>query len=345
MSVIFEYASILQLVGTDILTEALYLPSGDGTYSPLNYYKENLTFTTTFLVTGNAASLDNNITFVRVGRTVTAVFNNNGGLTVFLNMKKSLIDYQLKLKERKLLVTNGMASEIKDGFLTAEESRRILHVTDETLRHWSKIGKIEFTRAPGANTHRRYNVKKFIHDRDNKQYEPKLSTGMESAPLPIRRRIIYARVSTRGQKENLVRQIDYLRERYPNHELVTDIASGINFKRKGLKTILDFAIKRELEEVVVAYKDRLSRFGFEHFEYLYKQLSNARIVVLDNRETSPDQELAEDVLTIVTVFSAKINGRKRYGKRKKQKDESPDETIENDESPDISFEESEEETE
>ena len=205
-----------------------------------------------------------------------------------------------------------MDSEIEEGFLSAEKARRLLNVTDETLRKWASTGKIGFTRAPGANTHRRYNVKQFIHDRDNKEE----TTGMELPKLPTRHSIIYARVSTRGQKENLDRQILFLRERYPNHELITDIASGINFKRKGLKTILDYAINSELEEVVVAYKDRFSRFGFEHFEYLYKQLSNAKIVVLDNRETSPDQELAEDVLSIVTVFSAKINGRKKYGKRK-----------------------------
>lgn len=226
-----------------------------------------------------------------------------------------------------------MASEIEEGFLTAEKTRRILHVTDETLRLWARTGKIEITRAPGANTHRRYNVKKFLFDKENRD---RSSTGMELSPEPIRHRIIYARVSTKGQKENLDRQIEYLRERYPDHELITDIASGINFKRKGLKTILDYAIKHELEEVVVAYKDRFSRFGFEHFEYLYKQLSNARIVVLDNRETSPDQELAEDVLAIVTVFSAKINGRKKYGKRK---------VIENVEVQDLSFEETKEDIE
>ena len=207
-----------------------------------------------------------------------------------------------------------MASEIEEGFLSAEKTRRILHVTDVTLREWARKGKIEFTRAPGANTHRRYNVRKYILSREREECEP--TTGMELPPEPTRRKIIYARVSTRGQKENLERQISFLRERYPNHELVTDIASGINFKRKGIKTILDYAINHELEEVVVSHKDRLSRFGFDHFEYLYKRLSNAKIVVLDNRETSPDQELAEDVLSIVTVFSAKINGRKKYGKRK-----------------------------
>jgi len=196
-------------------------------------------------------------------------------------------------------------SEVKKGFLTAEYSRRILNVSDVTLRKWASEGKIEFTRASTSRSHRRYNVHKFLFPVINE----------EKSPQPIRRKIIYTRVSTRGQIDNLERQIKFLQDQYPNHQLIRDIGSGINFKRKGLKTILDYAIRNELEEVVVAYKDRLCRFGFDLLEHLFKQASNARIVVLDNRETSPDQELAEDVLSIVTVFSARINGRKKYGKK------------------------------
>lgn len=229
-----------------------------------------------------------------------------------------------------------MESEVKEGFLSAEEARRILDVTDETLRKWSKTGQIEIVRAPGKNTHRRYNVKKFIEERDQ-------STS-SSFSTSIRRNIIYARVSTNGQKENLDRQILMLRERYPDHELITDIASGINFKRKGLKTILDYAIKNELEEVVVAYKERLSRFGFDHFEYLYSKLSNAKIVVLDDSETSSEQELAEDVLSVITVFSAKINGRKKYGKTKESKKSQTKPTYQVNEVQGISFEEAKDDT-
>lgn len=153
-----------------------------------------------------------------------------------------------------------------------------------------------------------------------------------------RRDIIYARVSTRGQKDNLERQVQYLREKYPNHQLITDIASGINFERKGIKAILELAFKGELNEVVVAYKDRLTRFGFEHFQYLFKTLSNAKIVVLDKQECSPESELSEDIISIITVFSAKINGRKNYGKRRRKTND------ENTEDKDLSEEESEEES-
>jgi putative resolvase len=196
---------------------------------------------------------------------------------------------------------------IKAGFISAEKARRILGVTDNTLRKWEVEGKIETTRAPGKYTHRKYNVKKFVEG---------MKPAGEEGPTNIRRGIIYSRVSTRGQSENLKRQSEMLREKYPNYELIEDIGSGINFKRKGLRTILEFAFKNQLQEIVVTHKDRLCRFGFDLFEFVFTELSNAKIVVLDVRETSPNEELVEDILSVVTVFSAKINGRKRYGKRK-----------------------------
>jgi len=194
-----------------------------------------------------------------------------------------------------------MNEKIKEGFLSSGESQKILHVTSNTLRTWSNEGKIEFVRAEGKRTHRRYNVRKFL--------------GIKNLTINSdRRKIIYARVSTKKQSENLTRQTELLKEKFPTHILITDIGSGINFKRTGLNSILDYAITGDLEEVVVTHKDRLCRFGFVLFEKLFEKLSNAKIVVLNKSNGSLNEELAEDILTIVTVFSAKINGRKRYKK-------------------------------
>jgi predicted site-specific integrase-resolvase len=189
-------------------------------------------------------------------------------------------------------------TDFSEGFLSSREAQRILHVTAETLREWSREGKIEFIRAEGKRTHRRYNVNKFLRSGTPKKI--------------IRRKIIYARVSTKKQSESLSHQIEYLRNNFPEHELISDVGSGINFKRKGLNAILDYAFKGNLEEVVVTYEDRLCRFGFDLFETIFRKLSNAKIVVLNKNSSSQDEELAGDVLEIVTVFSAKINGRKRY---------------------------------
>jgi predicted site-specific integrase-resolvase len=211
-------------------------------------------------------------------------------------------------------------SDVKEGFLPSKDTERILHLTANTLREYDKQGKIETIRTEG--NHRRYNVKKYLIEK----------TGTIT-PANIRHRVIYARVSTRKQSDNLQRQIEFLREKYPTYELISDIGSGINFKRKGLETILDYAFERTLEEVVVAYKDRLCRFGFDMFKRLFKRFSNAEIVVLNNAPNSENDELADDIITVVTVFSAKINGRKRY--KRTTKGISEERKINNDENQDI----------
>ena len=109
--------------------------------------------------------------------------------------------------------------------------------------------------------------------------------------------------------DDLKRQEDFFRQKYPSYVLVTDIGSGINWKRKGLKTILEQCIDGNVEEVVVAYKDRLCRFGYELFEWICKK-HNTSIVVLNPVSETEDRtkELSEDLLSIVTVFVAKNNG-------------------------------------
>jgi predicted site-specific integrase-resolvase len=200
---------------------------------------------------------------------------------------------------------------IKEGFLPPEDAVRILKVSQNTLRKWEKDGRIQVMRAGGKGTHRRYNVKDFLR---------KQISGIPIEQKSVERKnIVYARVSTRNQSDNLKRQIELLHGKFPDYEVVSDIGSGINFKRKGLDYLLESAISGVLETVVVAYRDRLCRFGFELFERLFRRLSNAKIVVLDCRECSPNEELAEDILTVVTVFSARINGRKRYKRPTEEK--------------------------
>lgn len=136
-----------------------------------------------------------------------------------------------------------------------------------------------------------------------------------------RKKICYARVSSRGQKGDLENQIAFLKSKNPNTEVISDFGSGLNFHRKGLRQILDFAYKGELEEVVVTYKDRLCRFGFELIEYILKTQSNAKIVVLGKNTTSAESELATDLLSsIITVFSARMHGLRKY-KSQIKKDE------------------------
>ena len=127
-----------------------------------------------------------------------------------------------------------------------------------------------------------------------------------------RKKIIYARVSSAKQSADLKRQVKYLQSKYPDYELITDIGSGINFKRKGLKTILDYLFKEDLQELVVATSDRLTRFGIELFEDLFFRF-NSQLTIIDNQaDKTQQEELAEDLLSIVTVFTARYRGSRKY---------------------------------
>ena len=83
---------------------------------------------------------------------------------------------------------------------------------------------------------------------------------------------------------------------YPDHEMIYDIESGINFKRKGLRKILRLAHENKVEELVVAYKDRLCRLGFELIEYIIKEFSNGKIIIVNEIKHSPEEEITSDLL-------------------------------------------------
>ncbi|MEZ5672371.1 MAG: IS607 family transposase [Thiotrichaceae bacterium] len=105
--------------------------------------------------------------------------------------------------------------------------------------------------------------------------------------------------------------------RYPNHELIEDIGSGLNFKRKGFNALLERIMSGNVAEIVVAHRDRLCRFGFELIESIANK-HNCNIVVLDNSQLSPQSELINDLLSTIHVFSRRINGLKKYGRKIKE---------------------------
>ena len=129
-------------------------------------------------------------------------------------------------------------------------------------------------------------------------------------------KICYCRVSSQKQKEDLERQINLMKELYPNHRIISDIGSGLNFKRKGLEELINLSIKNQIDEVVVAYKDRLVRFGFELIENIIKTHSNGKIKILNkSEEKTPSEELTEDIIAIMNVYVAKVNGLRKYEKK------------------------------
>jgi predicted site-specific integrase-resolvase len=103
-----------------------------------------------------------------------------------------------------------------------------------------------------------------------------------------------------------------MKKNYPDYILIKDIGSGINFRRKGLIKIIDFAMNGEIEELVIAYKDRLCRIGYELIEYIITNYSHGKITVLHRIQDSPEEEITRDLVQIINVFSARINGLRKY---------------------------------
>ena len=185
-------------------------------------------------------------------------------------------------------------NEIK--YVKPKEASRLIGVNLATLRRMADRDDLKYIRTD--NGRYLYDVSSFLKRGNHEVQE--------------RKKICYARVSSRGQKGDLENQIEFLKSKNPETEVISDYGSGLNFKRKGLRQILDLAYKGELEEVVVTYKDRLCRFGFELIEYILKTQSNAKIVVLGNNSTSQESELSTDLLSIITVFSARMHGLRKY---------------------------------
>jgi predicted site-specific integrase-resolvase len=167
-----------------------------------------------------------------------------------------------------------------------------------------------------AGGHRMYNIEKFMRENTNITEDKEISEMEENTKLNI----CYIRVSTVGQKDDLKRQKEYMEEKYPNHMIIEDIGSGINFNRRGLRKIIKYAISGNINELVVAYKDRLTRFGYDLIEDLIKEYSNGKIIIDEKNKKErrePKEDLVEDVLQILNVYTAKLNGLRKYKKNEK----------------------------
>ena len=180
----------------------------------------------------------------------------------------------------------------------------ILNVCTKTLQEWDKAGKISTIRTSGGR--RRYNVKKYIEDNN---IDINLGTNVRGSLN--RRKVVYCRVSSYDRKDDLVRQVELLKSSYPDHEVIEDIGSGINFKRKGLQKIIQYAIANELEEVVITYKDRLCRIGYDLIEFIIHKYSNGKIIITNSNDESREIEITKDLIEIITVYSSKIHGTRR----------------------------------
>lgn len=181
--------------------------------------------------------------------------------------------------------------------LSIKEASKFLGVAISTLRRWETEGKLKPERTAGG--HRRYDKSTLLYFKKRKVSDKKLTVG-------------YCRVSSSDQKEDLKRQVRYVTEyciaRGYQFRIIEDTGSGLNYNRKGLKELIDLILSREIERIVLNYKDRLIRFGYEILEKLCR-VHNVDIEVINHTEDKTyEEELVEDVLSIITVFSAKLYG-------------------------------------
>jgi len=203
-----------------------------------------------------------------------------------------------------------------EEFVTGIIASKILGVHQRTLYLWDKKKIIETIRTPGGK--RLYNIKKYLESLDkNKSNVENVNNPIINFKLHNKNNYIYARVSSNGQKNDLERQIKVLLDLYPEYNLISDIGSGMNLNRKGLRKIIDEAIKGRVNNIVIVHKDRLCRFGYELVEDIIHKYSNGKIIIIENNPKKEiKEELVDDVLQIMNIFVAKINGMRKYSKIK-----------------------------
>lgn len=180
-------------------------------------------------------------------------------------------------------------------------------VSTASLHRWEEEGKLSCIRLPGGK----------------RLYSKSDTEKLFSKPIEEKKKIIlYARVSSEKQKGDLERQIQILKEETKNwDEIIKDIGSGLNWKRKGFTRLLDQVYSGSVEKVIVAHKDRLCRFAAELVEWIFEKTSTKLVVLSSERQSHTEQEeLADDIIAVTTVFVARHNGLRAAENRRKRKE-------------------------
>lgn len=187
----------------------------------------------------------------------------------------------------------------------------LLGVSVKTLQRWDRDGLLKANRTP---TNRRY----YTYD----QYLQFKGIHTEN---DIRDVVIYARVSTRNQKDDLKNQVDFLRQ-FCNakgmivNQCMKDYGSGLNYNRKKWNVLLEDVMENKVQTIIVSSKDRFIRFGYDWFEKFCGKF-NTKIIVVNHESLSPNEELVQDIISILHVFSCRLYGLRKYKKQIKEDEE------------------------
>jgi len=185
---------------------------------------------------------------------------------------------------------------------TMKEASKLLGVHVKTIQKWDKQGKIRCVRTVGGK-------------RRVPESEIKRILGIHEE----RKIVGYVRVSSNTQKDDLERQIEliknYAGEKEWEIEILKDVGSGLKEDRRSFQKLLRMVMNREVSKVIVAYPDRLTRFGFKTLKEFFKSYGT-EIVVINREEKTPHEELVEDLITIISHFAGKLYGMRSHKYRK-----------------------------
>lgn len=187
----------------------------------------------------------------------------------------------------------------------------LLGVSVKTLQHWDRDGILKANRTP---TDRRYYT-----------YDQYLQFKGIQTENDIRDTVIYARVSTRNQKDDLQNQVEFLKQ-FCNakgiivNQCIEDFGSGLNYNRKKWNKLLDEVMENKIKTIVISNKDRFIRFGYDWFEKFCEKF-NTKIIIVNNETLSPNEELVQDIISILHVFSCRLYGLRKYKNQIKEDDE------------------------
>ena len=196
-----------------------------------------------------------------------------------------------------------------EQFYTISQFSKLINVKIKTLQKWDRDGILKAKR---TITNRRY----YTHS----QY---LDFIGESNNIK-RNNVIYARVSNRSQLDDLKNQISFINNFIINNglevnEIYSDIGSGLNFKRKKWNELIEEAIQGKINKIYISHKDRFIRFGFDWFESFLRNHYGTEIIVIENIATSPQEDLIQDLISIIHVFSCRVYGLRKYKSKLKEK--------------------------
>ena len=199
-------------------------------------------------------------------------------------------------------------------YLSISAAATYLGVSISTLRRWHQEESLQ----PDYRTvggHRRYSISGLRHFcADNRQVD---------ASTQEKKTVLYSRVSSSDQKEDLSRQTDRLEsdtreQNLTNTQIIEDLGSGINYKKPGLRKLLKMLLSEQVERLVIHHKDRLLRFGSELVFTIWGYLKIEVVILEESLGSTFEQELASDVIEIMTVFSSRLYGRRAHLNRAKE---------------------------